>query len=188
MIELIFAIVIISVVVLSIPRMVAATQKSVEEGILQEVVFATSAVLVGSLSGYWDANSMEDANVSSLARVIDTAGDCNTTTRLRPGHINQPFHRRCLDSNTTTPSNATGTSYYTLDDAVAAINGANLFDNSVASSSGYKDTYTGSATITQTGDTKKIVVQAVKGANVVTKLIAYSANIGEPEYYKKVLP
>jgi len=190
MIELIFAIVIIAIAVVSLPVMTNATQKGVEQNIIQEAIFAASSQLMGVLAGYWDERSMEDANLSDYSRVIDLSGDCNTTTRLRPGHIAQPFHRRCLDSNTTGGLNATGGTYYSLDDAVAAVNGtADIFDNPNASATGYKDTYKSNATISRTNDLKKIIITVNNSdGDTITKLITYSANVGEPQYYKRTMP
>jgi prepilin-type N-terminal cleavage/methylation domain-containing protein len=188
-IELIFAIVIIAIAVVSLPIMTNATQKGVKQNILQEAIFAASAQLMGITAGYWDERSMEDNNLSNLSRVIDIGGDCNATTRLRPGHIAQPFHRRCLDSNTTIGLDTTGGNFYSLDDAVADVNNTPaIFDNPNADEQGYKDTYTSTAAIARTNDTKKITVSVQDSSGkTITKLITYSANIGEPEYYKRTM-
>jgi len=187
MIELIFAIVVIAIAVVSLPVMTNATQKGVQENIIQEAIYAASAQLMGILSAYWDERSMEDENLSDYSRVVDIGGNCDATTRLRPGHIAQPFHRRCLDSNTSTGLGATGGTYYSLDDAVADVHGtAAIFDNPNANETGYKDTYTSDANITRTGDIKKITISIKNSTgNTITKLITYSANIGEPQYYKR---
>ncbi|QOP46348.1 prepilin-type N-terminal cleavage/methylation domain-containing protein [Sulfurimonas paralvinellae] len=190
MIELIFAIVIISIAIVSLPVMTNTTQKGVEQNIVQEAIFAASAQLMGIMSGYWDELSMQDNALSNLSRVINIGGDCDAVTRMRPGHIAQPFHRRCLN-NDVNPANlsATGGNFYSLDDAVAAVNGtADIFDNPNASDTGYKDTYTSTATISRTNDLKKIAVSIQdSNGNTITKLISYSANIGEPEYYKRTM-
>jgi len=69
MIELIFAIVIIAISVMSLPMMAVVTQRGMENNIVQEAIFAASAELMGATSGYWDENSMQDINVSHLSRV-----------------------------------------------------------------------------------------------------------------------
>ena len=190
MIELIFAIVIISIVVLSLPMMVATTNKNMENSLAQEAIFAASAELRGILAGFWDARSLEDASQDSIARVVDIDGDCNLTTRLRPGHILQPFHRRCLDSNSSTGLDVTGSAYYSLDDAVKYVHdNPNIFNNTLKSKKGYKATYTSDATITRTNDTKKIVLSVSDNSgNLITKLITYSANVGDVTIYKKKMP
>jgi len=190
LIELIFAIVIIAISIVSLPLMTGVTQKGVEQNILQEAIFAASAQLMGITAAYWDERSMEDANLSDLSRVIDIGGDCNTTTRLRPGHIAQSLHRRCLESTSTAGLDATSNdNVYSLDDAVADANGTpDIFDNPNADATGYKDRYTSSATISRTDDIKKITVSVQDSSgNVITKLITYSANLGEPDYYKRTM-
>ena len=190
LIELIFAIVIIAIAIVSLPIMTGVTQKGVEQNILQEAIFATSTQLMGITAAYWDERSMEDTNVSDLSRVIDIGGDCNATTRLRPGHIAQPYHRRCLESNSSNGLDATSNdNVYSLDDAVSNINGAtSIFDNPDAAASGYKDVYTSNATISRDDDVKKITVTIKDSSgNIITKLITYSANIGEPDYYKRTM-
>ena len=190
MIELIFAIVIIAIAVVSLPIMTAATQKGVEENILQEAVYAASSQLMNILSAYWDENSMKDGNISLYSRVIDIDNDCNATTKLRPGHIAQPFHRRCLDELTVTPLNASGGNYYSLKDAEHDLNNTDIFDYPNPDATGYKNTYTSIIKVFPNDhNTKKITITVNNSSgDTITKLITYSANIGEPQYYKRTMP
>jgi len=188
MIELIFAIVVIAIAVLSLPTMSGATQRAVEEGIVQEAIFAASASLMDASSGYWDERSMEDIAASKFSRVINISHDCNNTTKLRPGHIAQPFHRRCLDNNNTVPfdwaSNVNG--IYDLDDTPANSNLFNFIAPSDATSaSGYKKTYTSNMAVTRNGEVKTIVATISDTDGVVVRLEMQSANIGEVDYYKR---
>jgi len=190
LIELIFAIVVIAIAIVSLPLMTGVTQKGVEQNILQEAIFAASTQLMGITAAYWDERSMEDADVSDLSRVVDIGGDCDTLTRLRPGHIAQPYHRRCLKSNSSDGLDLTiNDNVYSLDDAVSDVNDAtSIFDNPDADATGYKDVYTSNATISRYGDVKKITVTVKDSSgNIITKLITYSANIGEPDYYKRTM-
>lgn len=190
MIELIFAIVIISIAVVSLPMMITTSNKNMQNNIAQEAIFAASSELMGILSAYWDARSMEDSSVGYISRVVDVDGDCDATTRLRPGHILQPFHRRCLDSTASTGLDVVGSAHYSLDDAVRYVHdNPNIFTNSFTTKEGYKQTYTSDATISRTNNTKKIVLSVSDSAgNLVTKLIAYSANLGGFETYKRTMP
>jgi prepilin-type N-terminal cleavage/methylation domain-containing protein len=189
MIELIFAIVIIAIAVLSLPMMTRATQKGIESSLVQEAIFASSAELIGATAGYWDENSMQDVNVSHLSRVIDISNDCNSTTKLRPGHIKQPFHRRCLDDLSTNANASAGGSVYDLDDAAADSNGSSMFDNPNENSSGYKDAYTSDLSISNTGNIKFLEsVVKNKDGEIIVKLKMQSANIGEIDYYKRTMP
>jgi len=98
LIELIFAIVVISIAVISLPMMIQTTSKGIQGNLTQEAIFASSTKLNEIISYPWDDNSMQKGTIFS--RVIWTSvNDCNSTTKLRLGHILQQQHRRCLDSN-----------------------------------------------------------------------------------------
>ena len=196
MIELIFAIVIISIAVLSLPMMNQVIAKNTEGSIVQEAIFAASAELNQVLSFNWDENSIEDN--TSLSRVIWTSStDCNNTTKRRPGHINQAYHRRCADDNTTRPSTTMGLDIgespgnkNDIDDAVhssvSALEGS-------SSATGYKVSYNSSVTVTSpssfggTSDAniKKITVTISDADGNITQLSTFSSNIGEIDYYKR---
>lgn len=188
MIELIFAIVVISIAVITLPMMAQMTSKGIEENIVQEAIFAASAELMGATGYYWDANSMYDNNLSHLERVIDIGSLCENNSsdpdyRLRPGHVNQPYHRRCLDS-TIGPANASSAIFPNLDNLV----NRTLFENVLAAGSrdaGYKGSYNTDVNITRTGDIKNITVSITSGGNTITSLSTYSANIGEIDFYKR---
>lgn len=193
MIELIFAIVIIGVSVISLPMMTQVTSKAIEENLVQEAVFAASTELNQIVSYYWDENSVENNN--SLSRVIDT-NDCNITTRLRVGHIDQPLHRRCLDNNATRPSpEPLGSDGGDLDDIDDTTGISSIFESFVASAEGYKEDYNKTVAVTYSsfGDTtaaskniKKITVTITDlDGETITSLSTFSANIGEVDYYKR---
>ena len=190
-IELIFAIIIISIAVVSLPVMTKITEKGLEESIYQEAIFASSAEIMGVSSGYWDTRSIEDIAYSHLSRVIDinvtnAAIRCDSN-RLRPGHIAQPLHRRCLDSNTTTGLETAGVD--TIAAAVNTVDGANIFKTSsgllIGEAVGYKDIYTSDMNITRVGNIKYITVTVKDGATQITRLRMQSANIGEIDYFKR---
>lgn len=196
LIELIFAIVIIAISVMSLPMMTQATSKGIEANIVQEVIFATGAILNESTTYYWDSNSMDDSNTSSggYSRVVN-AGGCfgGGIPYKRIGHIN----RACLDDNTTT-QNAVG-------DSTSIEWAENIYNNldiltGVAAAATYKDSYSATATVNscsgagcvQFGDPnaatqnnlKEIVINVTptgSPANTLVLLRAYVANIGEVE-------
>lgn len=189
LIELIFAIVIVSIAVISLPMMTQFISKGVESNIVQEAIFAASTELMGASSGYWDRNSMEDNNVSHISRVIDISGDCNNIAlsdrhRLRPGHIAQPLHRRCIDSNTTTPADASDINFPNLDNAEHASQVIFLLPSPEAT--GYKDDYNSVLDVTRTNDIKFMTVSVTKSnGDLITTLRMQSANIGEIDYFKR---
>ncbi|MDD5373730.1 MAG: type II secretion system protein [Sulfurimonas sp.] len=192
MIELIFAIVIISIAVVSLPMMVQITSKGIENNIVQEAIFAASAELTGATSYYWDKNSMYDSNLSRYSRVIDIGSTCENNTsspryRLRQGHIAQPYHRRCLENSTVGAADTNDTTFPNLNNAVHS--SAIIFTDTTKNSAGYKEAYTSTVAIAQGfGDAniKKITVLVENSSgDDITMLSTYSANVGEVDYYKR---
>lgn len=189
LIELIFAIVVMSIVVMSLPIMMRTTSDAIENNIVQEAIFAASAELMGASAYYWDTRSIEDINVSGGERVIDVDGNCNAD-RLRPGHIAQLYHRKCLEGTATG-----GVNYTTAETTGESLNrsahgtGDAMFDNPAAEAAGYKQIYTSAMSIAQGTDNDiKILTADIyedDGTTLLTSLKIYSANIGEVEYYKR---
>jgi prepilin-type N-terminal cleavage/methylation domain-containing protein len=104
LIELIFAIVIVAIIVLSIPMMNLINAKATEGSISQEAVFASSAKLMQTLSFPWDENSSDIEQILEGATVLSgvvkipsgTASLDFNNTVCRPGLI----ARRCrVDQN-----------------------------------------------------------------------------------------
>lgn len=101
LIELVIAIVVMGIAVMSLPMLLTQTQNNDTISLQQEAILATKTKLGYLLSYDWDANSY-DANASS-ARVLDTTGyagadnDFNTTSTRRIGHINASKRRRLWD-------------------------------------------------------------------------------------------
>jgi len=193
MIELIFAIVIIGITVISLPMMTQATSKGIEDNLVQEAIFAASAELNLAVTAHWDENSIEPGSTDTLARVINT-GFCNNITKLRPGHISQPLHRRCLDSSTTPIASSNTGAVDALEDA--AHGSKNIFTTTITDQAGYKKKYKSIVTVTPSAifdeasnqNMKKITVTIYDTKippNIVTVLNTYSANIGEVDYYKR---
>ena len=200
MIELIFAIVIIGISVISLPMMTQTTSKGVEQNLVQEAIFAASAELNQVLSYYWDENSLQSANL--LSKVVwSSPTDCDNNTKLRPGHINQTLHRRCVDNNTSGPSTILGLE---VEDAGVAddIDDTNstthdIFINYTSSSDGhgYKESYKSTINVTYADfgtvsaadkNIKKVQINITdSNNNTITSLKTYSANIGEIDYYKR---
>lgn len=193
LIELIFAIVIISISVLALPMMTQVTSKTINSNLVQEAIFAASAELNGVLAAHWDENSMFDDN-SSLARVIDIDNNCHDAKLT--GHINQPLHRRCLNNSSIPPkdnNSSTDNDIYALEDL--AHGSENIFSTATTSAQGYKQNYKSKVDINRTdthfgsdtNNTKEIKLTVTDSdGKVITVLKSYSANIGEVDYFKKV--
>ncbi|WP_297442988.1 prepilin-type N-terminal cleavage/methylation domain-containing protein [Sulfurimonas sp.] len=197
LIELIFAIVIIAITVISLPMMNQVVSKGIDSNIVQEAIFASATELNEVVTGHWDENSIEPNSPNSYARVIDIGGFCDNNTsspryRLMPGHINQPLHRRCLNSSATTPANASATAVESLEDSEHVY--LPIFLGSAPSASGYKEEYKSKIevdhNITFAGSNnpniKRITVTITNSNdNIISSLRTYSANIGEVDYYKR---
>lgn len=205
MIELIFAIVIIAITVISLPMMSQTVSKGIESNIVQEAIFASAAELNQIVTARWDENSIEVNMPDSASRVIETTinmceNDSNSSTfRQMAGHINQPLHRRCLDANTSiTNSSTIGSDSGDLDDiddgngVTKKIYVNNAGGSTAGSSSGYKNDYNITTNVTYSSfgpaastNIKKVQVSVKDGTDTITSLVTYSANIGEVDYYKR---
>ena len=205
LIEVIFAIVIMGIIVVSLPVMMGSNNKGVSMTIVQEAIFGASTELNQALSYRWDENSRDDVNNSNgLAYVIET-GDCDKNSssvrfRLRPGHIVQALHRRCLDSNITAPSTTFGLD--AGDGGVAddiddiSLTAKPMFLNS-GSKTGYKQGFRSEfkieyvamgGTIAVADHDAKLITITVKEKDtevIVTKLRSYTLNIGEIDFHKR---
>ena len=191
LIELIFAIVVIAISVISLPTMTQSTSKGIETNIAQEAIFAAATEINEATTAHWDENSMQD-DKNGLARVIDVE-DNSCSDNLRVGHLTQSLHRRCLDDSSTDASNsANDDEVYALEDMQKS--DENLTDSD-ADATGYKKNYT--TTIEVSSDAtfgslnsdkniKLITVTIKSDGDTITKLKTYSSNIGEVDYYKKV--
>ena len=201
LIELIFAIVVIGITVVSLPMMSQVTAKGIDESIVQEAIFAAATELNEATTHHWDESSF-DANASNVySRVVTTALDgakgCSSATRLRPGHINQELHRRCTENNTTVSNATADANISSFNDVAHSGSNDYIFSDTVTDAAGYKKVYTSSLTISNpvsfgglpnSSDIKKLEVIVSDPDGVVTKLSAYSANIGEIDYYKRTMP
>lgn len=143
LIEVVLAIVIIAISMMSVPMLLKQTSKSDEFSIIQEAVLASSTKMGNILSYSWDKNSYDNSNFilrtldissngdSELVRVIGT-NDSN----LRKGHIFQNSRRRFFDyngsngitypDNTVTPSNKV--SINDFHNQTATIGGGGAYD------------------------------------------------------------
>jgi prepilin-type N-terminal cleavage/methylation domain-containing protein len=194
LIELIFAIVIIAITVLSLPMMNQIISKGVDSNIKQEAIFAAATELNEATTAHWDENSLESDSSSLFARVIDIDGNCDNNTsspryRLMPGHIEQLKHRRCLNDSTTNPA----TAVEALEDK--AHDYQLIFLNPTPSAEGSKDEYYSQMTVVEDNvnfggasdkNIKKITVTITDSQKkVISSLKTYSANIGEVDFHKR---
>ena len=214
MIELIFAIVLIAVTTLTIPTMIQVNNKALEGNAAQEAIFLVSAVLSESTTLLWDANSLGGTNTAvSLSKILDVngSGDANydrwnqvvaaydVNSTLRKGSIDEDMHRQFF-SNDGVP-HVPGQSA-----TVPFVITESFNDSAVGAQLGLKNQYTIVATriyiddnltnfaFSTTAAGKKTNIKmtqveinaTIDGTNtVVSRLRAYTCNIGEIDYAKR---
>jgi len=196
LIELIFAIIIISIAVLSLPVVTQIMNQGIKSSIVQEAIFASATELNEAITQHWDENSIDPIAPNSYARVIDM-GTCDNNTsspnyRLMPGHINQPLHRRCLESNATTIAGTNSEPVEAVEDKAHGFR--LIFLNASPTKEGYKEKYMSDVTISSGANfggaadnnmkSITVTIENSKDENI-TSLRTYVANIGETDYYKK---
>ncbi|WP_457750332.1 prepilin-type N-terminal cleavage/methylation domain-containing protein [Sulfurimonas sp.] len=198
MIELIFAIVIISITVISLPMMNQAISKGIDSNLLQEAIFAAATELNEVTTTQWDEASIDENTSRFISQVINLDGSCENNNskeryRLKPGHILEPLHRKCLNDLTQAELDSNTNSKV---DAVEdkAHDYKEIFLNLTPGQEGYKQKYKSSVVVSYDPifngavrpNMKKITI-TVKDTNnnTVTSLFTYVANIGGIDYYKR---
>jgi len=199
LIELIFAIVIIAISVVSLPMMTRVTSEGLEANLVQEAIFAASATLSDATTYNWDENSTDDESLSEFSRVVNTGGCIAGAPNKRLGHI----HRQCLNNNATLPY--TLNAYNRSVDFAAHTASSIFIAGSTPSAASYKKTYDSTVTVTtcKAGETftqfgleadnpnlKEIEIKITPtgSADTLVLLRAYSANIGEVEVDSRTMP
>ena len=186
MIELIFAIVVIAIAVVSLPMMVQTVSKGIEGNIVQEAIFAGSAQLNEATTYAWDESSVEDLNISELARAVNT----NHLDCPRLGFI----QRKCLTNLNTRPLDASVVNGSSIDSIVYTNQPVFL---GTLDATTYKTDYRRNLSVTRciAGNTFVPLNQAestnhnvkqieyktkdVTNSKTIVILRAYTANIGE---------
>ncbi len=189
LIELIFAIVVIGIAVISIPTMNQSTTRGIEGNLVQEAIFAASTELNQAVTANWDDNSLEPGATDSLARVIQLyngVGKCDDVTRLMAGHVS----RRCLDDNTTTRATVNVAAVTSLEDMNKT---ASALTNATVNEKGYKFSWQTTIQVTPNAifggaansSMKAITATVTGGDDYNVSLTTYSANIGEVDYHSR---
>lgn len=207
MIELIFAIVLIGVTVLTVPMMIETNNKALESNIAQEAIFLTSAVLSLTTTMVWDNRSIVSTGSTDnyvIAKILDIPGTNNhprtaLDSTLRAGGIHEDKHRQFFDYNVSNPAQ-----FYpaqTVDismDFEGEVNTTALgykYDYGVVINRGYVSDNTNSFESTlgnkPVSNLKMTEVQiydnptTLNDDTLITVLRAYTANIGEVDYAKR---
>ncbi len=213
LIELIFAIVIIAISVMSLPMMNQVIGKNIENSFAQEAIFSAIAEINIATTYVWDENSLLDilSSANELSRVVytnGTTGDCVDSGQVdtnsiaimkRTGHVN----RRCLD---TLAVSYTGTDFINSIEAtehayISILDVNNSADST--SNTGYKKEYESELAVERCdggtcidfGDAGNInmkeITVTIRNASdqtQITLLRTYAANVGEVAYYNRYIP
>lgn len=214
MIELIFAIVIIAISVISLPMITQVTSSSIEKNLVQEAIFATVAEINIATTYVWDENSLIDDNLtgalaSDLSRIINIpAGDCNQTAGEFDTDGITPILRK-MGSISRRCVNDASVGLYTStdhnDSLEASMHTFTPIFTGGTSAVGYKKSYDSNLTVRNCGvagcqqfgatainlglkEIEVIIREANDNTNtVVTRLRAYAANIGEVANHRRGL-
>nr|WP_321267708.1 hypothetical protein [uncultured Sulfurimonas sp.] len=196
MIELIFAIVVIAISVVSLPMITQITMKTIDDNLVQEAIFASVAGLNEATSYRWDEHSMNDKLIDPInSRVINT-GDCVVgIPNKRLGHIN----RQCLENLGTAPYVGGPPYSDSLDEAAHGAQSIYIV-GATTSAEGYKKLYNSTLTVTpnvvfedgagNNPNMKEIILTVLDASDssTVVQMKTYSANIGEITYERKFVP
>lgn len=208
MIELVIAIVIMGIAVMTLPLMLERTQSNNAFVMQQEAILAAKTNLGDIVTYPWDGNSLQ----GNVVAVLDTAGksDYNRSngTIRRVGHVTQDKRRKFFD-NPTPPIGAAGamsiSSFNGLDQQIVPSVGTTgeatdldyRFTIDLNTTVRYIDdthadnNFTFSAPTADIGHTSNIKMIEVKasGDEMSTfTLRAYSSNIGESQLLRRDYP
>jgi len=198
MIELIFAIVVISITVISLPMMNQAISKGIDTNLIQEAIFAAATELNEVTTTQWDEASIDENSSRFISQVINLDGSCESNNskeryRLKPGHILEPLHRKCLNDLTQAELDSnTSANVDALEDKKHGYK--EIFLNLTPGQEGYKQKYKSALVISYDPtfdgavkpNMKKVTIRVKDSKNkIVTSLFTYVANIGGIDYYKR---
>jgi len=208
MIELVIAIVIMGIAVMTLPLMLERVQENNAFAMQQEAILAAKTQLGDMITYPWDENSLKN----NVVAVLDTQSasyqrEVNTTRRI--GHVKQDKRRKFFNNTTNASVIGTATNNITdiadFDTDVAVLNKLNAADADFAGTLDYRFDFNmttsvryindspvnfvfSDANISTTSNIKMITV-TLQGDNISTfKLRAYSSNIGESELLRRNYP
>ncbi len=212
MIELVIAIVVMGIAVMSLPLILTQSQNSNAMALQQEAILATKTKLGYLLSYEWDVNSYDAT--AGVSRVLDTTAsanaddDFNTTSIRRVGHVMADTRRRLRDdmATATTDGNAewANAALEDIDDfdgrdentTIASETMDYIFNlqlhstvNYVSDSATYANQninfiFDASTTFTNPTNIKMITVTTT-GTNINMVLRAFASNVGESGILKR---
>jgi len=157
MIELIFALVIMSIVFITLPTIMINNASNVEDNIVQESIFLTSSKMSQALTFQWDNNSTESGmGIVSTSDVLDVTGGDPALDRnisdFRRGHFQQDKHRRMTPIGITRSATAIGIEGGVFDDLDDFDGLVDLDVIATTGSEGYKKMYRADVNVSYIND------------------------------------
>jgi len=210
LLELIIAIVVMGIAVISFPTVLMQTQSNNTFALQSEVLLGVRVKLGDILTYRWDENSLVDDKIFVLVTDGDSELNATAGTTRRIGHVNADKRRKFSpDLNSSTPVANLGSDSGDLDDIddfdgsvetlQATTESTNLdyrfTDYNITTSVVYVDdtaNYSGTtlsftlkdSNISHTSSIKMITL-SVSGTDIPFKLRSYACNIGELELLRK---
>lgn len=193
MIELIFAIVVIGISVISIPVISQVSQSGLEKNLAQEAILLTSADIIRAMSGKWDENSKPD-NIDFEYIVFTSDAEVTNAdnNNQRPGNIRILYHP---DNTLRVTSTIDGLD--DIDDYDTSSSKVNAVDD-VASAEMFKDQYKKDisvnstqsfGTLTNNANIKKILIETYsQNDEKLVQLYMYVMNTGSSSALTRTLP
>jgi len=212
MIELVIAIVVMGIAVMSLPLILTQSQNSNAMALQQEAILATKTKLGYLLSYEWDVNSYDAT--AGVSRVLNTTAslnaddDFNTTSIRRVGHVMADTRRRLRDDMATATTDGTAAwgnaALEDIDDfdgrdentTIASETMDYIFNlqlhstvNYVSDSATYANQdmnfiFDASTTFTNPTNIKMITITTT-GTNINMVLRAFASNVGESGILKR---
>lgn len=190
MIELIFAIVVIAITVISLPMMTQITNKGSESALVQEAIFAASAELLDAFTLLWDRDMLDPTDADSQ-KVINLSGDCDAATFKRPGHA----ARACLNDLSVLPYNDADSVTVNLHNAAHGKSTVFAHEHGYAEAQTYKQVYTSELSVGTNGSFGSLVndsnIKTIslssfdENDKLITRMEMYKFNIGGIVPYKR---
>lgn len=213
MIELVIAIVIMGIAVMTLPLMLERVQENNAFAMQQEAILAAKTQLGDIITYPWDDKSLNSSN--NIVAVLDTQGaanykrEVNTTRRI--GHVKQDKRRKFFANETNASSIPAATNNIVdigdFDTDVAELNKLNSTDADFAGSLDYRFDFNMTTSVRYVDDTGspnnfifsdtnisttsniKMITVTLQGDNISTfRLRAYSSNIGESALLRRNYP
>ncbi len=202
MIELIFAIVVVGITLLTVPLMIQTNNKAIERSLVGEAIFLASSVVASESTLVWDNRSVVDTgnvDVYILSKILDTGtlagvgtGGFNRTSltsNLRVGGLDQSRHRQFFDYNDTAGAPDNGLTSPAQTGGVSVPLGLSI-DNSAADIAGYKDDYDVNGTSRYVADSSGVLETTATGVSnlkMIEVRIPVEFDPDVNEYYDVVL-